>query len=266
MNPAQRVLETLERFIAAGNKHGTSTNIGALWADAFQLDKSDDSEYEVPKFLTLLRDELELARLMLQQHELPANLFEPGFRTLKDVTSPSHLAGPRDSVWAQATDKTVRLRLEFSAWELRDVNEEVLSPEDLKSFQERYVELQASASDLPPAMQEIMRRQAQAMLAALRVYRVRGGAPVREAVRSTVADIALHKEAVDVEATVATDEQKGVFSKGVELLGKTAAAADKFSKVKKGAQDAWELGKLAAPYVERYGRLLLEMATGPGGT
>jgi hypothetical protein len=259
MNPAQRVLETLDRFIAAGNKHGSSTSISALWTDTFQLDKSDDAKYEVPRFLSLVRDEMELARLMLQQRGLPANLFEPAFRSLKDVTSPAHLSASRDSVWPSATDKTVRLRLEVSAWELRDVNEEVLSPADLKAFQDRFVELQSSASGLPSAMQEIMRRQAQAMLAALRVYRVRGGAQVREAVRSTVADIALHKDAVDAETKVATEEQKGTFSKGVDLLKSTAEMADKFSKVKKGAQDAWELGALAAPYVARYSQLAIEM-------
>lgn len=262
VNPANRVLSTYDRLIAVGNENKSNTQVQSMWAKVFELKPpADNPDDDVPKFLTLLRDEIELARLMLGQLDVPKEIYDGGFKAFKNAASPGMVLQARESIWSNVVGKEIRLQLAVGAWALRDSNEEVLSPEDIKAYEDRYRDLEKAAADLPPKMQAIMRRQAEGMLAALRVYRVRGAKPLAEAVRSTIADVALQSAQIDVEWTAATPKAKGAFAKGIDLLKTVAEAADSISKVKKAGEDIVELTALAAPYVAMWGPLLLQAAT-----
>ena len=105
---------------------------------------------------------------------------------------------------------------------------------------------------MSPYLHDFIQRQVDTIRAALRVYRVQGARPLKDAMRKVVGDLQVDDKRLRAEAAEASDEAKGVLRQAGEVIEKTAEVCDNLDKIGKLVERGWTLASTVGPFLLSY--------------
>jgi hypothetical protein len=256
MNPASRLLAIYDRLVQQNHPNGTQWL--AVWANVFEFKlDTQTAEDDAIVCLQALRAEIDFVRMRLNTYGVPDDLTNPGFFRLREVASPAFLLSAWEGSRGNITPPENRLSFQWASWVLRDEDEADMSIEDMIELDAELSSLEAALrdTDMSPYMRDFVQRQVDAIRAALRVCRVQGARPLREALKKAAGDLTVDGKRIEAEWKEATPEAKSVFAKATGAIEKTAKVCDNLEKITKFGEHAWTLagtvGPLVLPYIAK---------------
>jgi hypothetical protein len=247
MNPGGRVVSV---FKALQNQSSSpDRSMSDVWASVFEVPPGEGSDDEVMSCVSAYRSEIELLRTMLAGREVPADLTATAFACLRQVTSPSMFPTHFRSLLGTVNQPDVRLGLMWADWALRDADEDDLSPDQFTELSQELASVEASLlkADMSPYLRAFVQRQLEAIRRALRLYPVKGVAPLTDAMRLVAGAATLEKHRVFTEYERSSASGKEVLERAGALVRKAAEVADALDKLHKGGESA---GQLVSKVVE----------------
>lgn len=225
------------------------------WAEVFDLDTTGPAlEDEVTACVVALRGQIDFARLRLSERDVPSDLTNPGFDRLKAAASPGHLHQSWNSLRGNIQPPECRQAFTWSAWVLRDEDENEMPREGRDQLRAELASLETALcnAEMSPYLRDFIQRQVAEIRAALRIYDVQGVRPLQHAMRKVIGDMNVEGSRLIAENEVASDSGKGVLAKTAEVINKTAEICDSVDKIKKFGESAWSLAGTVGPMVLPY--------------
>ena len=238
MNPASRVLAIVQEFKSQSN----GQSIADGWEKILALQKDDDSEDQVYIAVQAFLGELKLIQLRLRDLGAPEELFAPHVARLKNSFNPTQLGSGWQSHREVVTSEASLNALQWASWVLKQFDENDLDEASLDALRDALYEQDALLENvaLPSQLREILARQALTLKVAINLYKIRGVAPLREAVHKSVGELVSENRLNDDAIKDVTQESNNAVQKGLLLLTKAAEVADKGSKVAKFVKQMYE--------------------------
>lgn len=243
MNPASRILTVYDKAMAYNV--GNGVQFLQLWGSVFGIaEKAEPSDEDaITACLMAFRDEISLAKTRLAEVGCPSGLYARYLDQVRGIASSTLLhqdwKGHRPSL-----NNDVRLALEWASWALPDEEDELPSEE----VSDMLAELEALAlaleqSGIPPLTRDFVARQIELIRSALRLYGIRGIAPVEKALEQSLGYSAMaDSAAIAQEVEAASPEGKALLKRFGNAFGKVVHAADSADKLRKGAEALGSLG------------------------
>ena len=254
MNSAARLHRIYDKLAAQQNDQP----MVKTWADVLEIDKDNPHcEDDVTACLMALRSEITLTRQRLDAIGVPMNLTSPAFERLRQMAAPGQLHsswhGHRGNIQPPECRKVFEWA-EWAEWALRDEDEGDMPAEDMTALREKLAALEAALQDteMSPYLHDFIQRQVDTIRAALRVYRVQGARPLKDAMRKVVGDLQVEDKRLRAEAAEASDEAKGVLRQAGEVIEKTAEVCDNLDKIGKLVERGWTLASTVGPFLLSY--------------
>ena len=252
MNPAERILTIYDKL----NQQQFDAPMLKVWATVFDVPiEGPDLEDDITACIVALRAEIQLARVLLAEHDIPARLHGPGLDRLHATSAPGYLNTNWHSLRGNVLPPDNRISIDWACWALQDENEGTVSPDERKALSDEIASLEARLDSLTltPYMRSFIGRQLNAIRLALRVYGIQGARPMHDALRRVVGDFKVEEGRLKAEQETGTPEAKSIWSSAAAIIEKTAKLADQGSKLKKGAED---IGALAGSAYEHIGTMI----------
>lgn len=252
MNPASRILVLYDK--ALNFQPGTGAPFLRLWGSALGISENADHthEDEVAAGLTALRAEIELLRARLLDRGCPPQLFDSQTNRIKAIASTTLLGQDCKGVRTEHKNE-VRLVLEWAAWTLPDDEDEMPSEEMSSLLAELDgIAVSLDQAGLPPRTRDFIARQIDLIRAALRLYGIRGIAPVKEALERSLGAVAVAGAGVAKEQGAISPEGRTLLQKFAGVIDKVAKVADNADKIRKGAEVAGSLGAAVHSALTKY--------------
>jgi hypothetical protein len=221
-----------------------------LWAQVFDIpEASPHVEDDVIACLQAMRSEIDLLTSKLKLRGVSDNLLHPGLPRLRNVASPTYLHTSWNSLREEHSRAENRTILLWADWALRDEIEEDLNADELSALQADLNSLEVNLRDveMPTYLHDFVLRQITLIRSALRISRVRGAAPIKEALRQVVGTCVVERDHVEAEVKMVSEEARSIMAQTGELIKKTAEYADRFEKIRKAGEGAVGLAKTLGP-------------------
>lgn len=255
MNPASRLAQLHGHFSGLGSPQPMMDG----WLQYLEIDPSSPtSDEDAFAGMNAALTEIRRVQERLQRLEAPPDLFARCADVLRQTLSPStaraQFAGLRDQFLA----REIGLALEWAAWTLSELDDPEMDDEAFRSLVQ-LVEQQGERLAMPQisdAMREMLESHVRQLRAALRLYKIEGPNAIHQVVKQAYGE--LHTATAEmVGQAEATPQSRAALQKGLELLGTAAKAADAASKIKKFAEDFYELGTKYGPPALGWAKTLL---------
>lgn len=250
MNPAARLQDIHQRLATYPTQ---DQHMEAVWAHVFELGQHyPGREDHVIACLMALRSELALVRTMLDTVGVAPALTSPAFERLREAASPTYLATPWRNHASNVLAPECMKVFEWAAWSLRGQDEAEKAVEQLNALRDELEALEAALTeaDLSPYLRDFIQRQVATIRAALRLYKVQGARPVKDAVNEVMGAIAMESRQLNEAMADVPPESKGVLVKMGDAINKAAELCDSVDKVQNMAGRIWTLGHQAVPLLE----------------
>ncbi|TXD94234.1 hypothetical protein FUT87_07435 [Mitsuaria sp. TWR114] len=215
------------------------------WAAVFEVETDTPHLEEEMSFLVLgLRREIALARERLDLLGVPADLTQPACGRLHDVASPTQFLTPWRSHRGNLTPPECRKIFSWVTWALREEAEADMEAEAMSALVDELKDLENALADasVPGHLRAFIDRQIKTIRSALRMYRVRGVAPIQEALATVAGEFMVKDQVLKQNLESGTTPAKSAISRIATTVDKLAKLADNLSKVKKGVEDAAAIG------------------------
>lgn len=240
-NPAARIAHALTLAI---NSNSRSTVLDA-WCYAFDVSNEISGlarEHEVAQLLSECLIEIRLLSLGLQLQQVPENLYGPYVSRMSQIFSVSNLNSAWQTAVSNHLGNEVMLVLAWCSHVLPQEAGEGTA-EELEALERALTELQAAldAPGVPEPMRVAFAKHLAGMSKALRLFPLRGAAPMKAAARVILADLNIDKDEI---RTVASQGD----SAAVKTLGQKFEKA--FKKTAELSGDAEKIIKVGKPLVE----------------
>lgn len=256
MNPASRILALYDKAMSLAD--GTGVTLLQLWGSVFEVAKNANQADEdaVTARLMALRGEVDLASARLAERGYPSQLYANYFTRVRNLASATLL----HQEWAshkRGLQSDIRLALEWAAWSLPSEEDE-LPVEELAGL---IAELDAIEQSLPDIdlssyLRDFISRQIDLIRSALRNYDIGGITPVNDALEQAVGAFTRSKSVIVADADESGENGKGVLKRLTEVFGRTADAADKVDKIRKGGEAAISIGRAVNAAIDGVTKLL----------
>lgn len=257
MNSAKRLLVIYDKAMA-----GIPTGpLDGLWRNVFELSQGDHhAEDDVMKLLSVLRDEINLTTHQLATFGVDRDLYESPWSRFRQFASPALVHQAVEGHIGNVSPPEVRLGIAWSAWALRDLDEQEA---DATAYVDLMAHLNAADAALdgdkvPEHLRALGKEHLETLRAAFRVAGIRGAREVKAAVRKVVGEFAIGKREIDAEIAKAPAEGKSAFGKVADVVAEAAKYGDQLSKVKKGVTEVGELVSMVKVHVAPYAHQALE--------
>ncbi|CAN7784237.1 hypothetical protein LJR175_008385 [Variovorax sp. LjRoot175] len=248
MNPASRVLAVVQEFQGIG----TGPTISSGWKKVLQIDGGNDVDDEVFAAAQAFLTEVRLIQSRLKEIGVPESLFSTHAARLRNAFNPTQLGAQwqshRDAVAAEAGINA----LQWASWTLKHFDDNDIDAESFIALNASLAEQERLLAEttLPMSLRAMLERQASTLKAALRLYKIQGVTPLREAVHTAVGEIISENKLGPEALRDATPEAKNAVQRGLLVLTKVAEVADKGSKVAKFAKEMYEWSVTGLGYVQ----------------
>ncbi len=175
----------------------------------------------------------------------PDDLLQPGLARFRNVVSPVYLNQQWSGLQGEIAKPENRIPLSWANWVLRDEAEEDLPDEKLAALRNEIDNLEASLQDaaMTPYLRSFIQRQLEAIRSALKLYRVKGAAPIVEAVEQVAGAYTVQRSRVDSECSTASEPAKDVIGRFRSVLKTTVEVASAVKTIKDTGQELYEIGK-----------------------
>jgi hypothetical protein len=244
MNTAGRLLSTYDRLVVGGRPNDLP--MVKVWADVFGCSPdSPNLEDEVVACLQALRSEMDLLRSKLLAMGAPEELMQPGMKRFRNVASTAYINTGWNGLREELARPENRLALLWASWTLREEDEAVVSDENLAALTGELVSLEQSLRDteISPFLRDFIQKQIDTIRSALRLYPVKGAAPVRRAVEAVGGAYALQKAKVDSECEKTAAPARSLISRFGTALRRTTEIAKDFRDLTEAGGDLIEASK-----------------------
>jgi hypothetical protein len=240
MNSAQRLKEIHQKLLGVS----AELRMDDVWANVFGIEQtSPQKEDEVTLCVMALRSEIDLTRGKLDAMGASPGLTSPAFERLKSTAAPGLLhqqwAGYRASILSSDCSKI----FEWVDWALRDECEADFSPDEMSELLSELTSLDQALieTEMSPFLRDFVKRQVDVIRAALRVYKVQGIKPLKDAMETVAGTYATQKQSLKTEMEAAPQAAQGVMGKVVNVVEKAAKLVDRVDKVKKAGEAVWQI-------------------------
>ena len=248
MNTAGRLLAIYDSLI--NNPNSRDKAMVWLWAQVFDIPETDPHvEDDVVACLQAMRSEIDLLSSKLKSRGVSDHLLHPGLPRLRNVASPTYLNTPWNNHRDEQSRVENRIIFLWATWALQDENEQDLDSDELAALRSELDSLEVSLRnvDMPTYLYDFVLRQISVIRSALRISRVRGVAPIKEALRQVVGNCVVERDHVEAESKAASENARSVMARAGDLIKKTAEYADRFEKIRKAGEGAVGLAKTVGP-------------------
>jgi len=255
MNVGERLLRNFDLLM----RQPEDAQMLHAWAAVFEVETNTPHLEEEMSFLVLgLRREIALARERLDLLDVPADLTHPVFSRLHDVASPTQFLAPWRSHRGNLTPPECRKIFDWVTWALREEAEADMEAEAMSALVDELKDLENALADasVPGHLRAFINRQIKTIRNALRMYRVRGVAPIQEALATVAGEFVVKDQVLQQNLGAGTAPAKSAISRIASTVDKLAKLADNLSKVKKGIEDAAAIGVSVSAVVSPFLLLL----------
>lgn len=252
MNPASRVLAAYDKAMHFNPRNGS--RFLQMWGEVLGIAEKADhtNEDAITAGLMALRDEANLAMARLAEAGCPPQLYERYFNRVKEIASSTQLHQDW-SKYKPGLSSDVRLALEWATWTLPDEEDEMPSDE-MTTLADELDGIAASLvqAGIPPRTREFIERQIDLIRAALRLYGIKGIAPVKDALVNTLGSVAIAGAGMAQEQQAISPEGKSLIKRFVGVFDKVVKVAESADKLHKGIEAAGSLGTVVRDALTRY--------------
>jgi hypothetical protein len=233
MNSAERLLNIYDKLVSNQPDHSMIN----VWVYVFNLQLSDsDVEDSVINCLIALRQQIDnTAKKLVEDRDVPNDLLHPGYKNLRNISSPTYLNQSWSSMRSAIQAPENRQSFLWSSFILKDLNEKEISDEDIQDLLSEisnFEELLA-ATEMSSTLRDFLEQQIASIRSSLQVAKILGTNPVKESIEKFAGSYAINRDMLDDEVKQSSDKTKSVFSKFGNIIKKTANFADNADKLLK---------------------------------
>lgn len=236
MNPASR----LSAFVAQARQYSSpGANGNVQWAQIFLHKKANPNAEELHAIslkLHSIQDQLNDLTEILQDMEIPEDLYLTPIAQLKSATSAGSLNKPWDQIrGAFSAENAMALRWAANAI---GMTEAPASDSELKQFNEHLAAMSATleSGELPRSLRQMIKRQLDSMNAALADYSITGIAPLQQSLNAAMGEFTLSKDSIAAAVDAASPEEKEGIQKHFDTIKRGADLVEKTAKVAGASQ------------------------------
>ncbi|BDT65950.1 hypothetical protein os1_01010 [Comamonadaceae bacterium OS-1] len=250
MNQAQRLLNL---FVSLTGR-GADQPMTQVWSAVFELNPQSQSiEDDVMVCLLALRSEIDSVSNKLISHDVNTELMEPGFSRFKATASPQYINQNWDGLRGNIQAPECRLSFLWAAWALREEDDDDIQAQDKAAIEDALIVLEKALaeSNISPYLKSFVQRQVTAIRNALRIAKVQGAEPLREAMRKFAGDLKVEDTKFKAAISESPEEAKITLKAMAEVIEKAAKICDGANKVWSFTQSIGGLvSDLMLPYVK----------------
>jgi hypothetical protein len=245
MNPAERVLQLVEHF----KSWPQDKSVMDGWMNFLGVEVGEDGEHAVHTAVLAFQQEIRAIRqALVGEMQAPDQLFRACSETLRNGFSPQTLHHQWQGLSQSILAPQVELSLRWASWTFRARQEAPLDEAILESLRTQLSEIEEllSKAGASAQMTLTLSQIAVALRDALALYKVKGVAPLQEAVQQAVGAINSSPTELRKEAQAGSEEARTVIAKVFKVIGTAAKVTDDVSKIKKFGEGVygWSLVKL----------------------
>jgi hypothetical protein len=241
-NPAQRIVDLLEKVPRVGQQEPMVNGLKALFAY-----EPADAYRGHAKRLEQVLVQIDLAERGLVALQFPSSLFARQFTQARNAFTPSALNSNFSHVTGHVTTDVV-LAFRWAAFALPDEGEQ-LKPESLDALITEVAALldEPALQGLPQVLRDKLIEHLTAMLIALRGCPVTGSEPLQKAVKDLGLDLATNKDSFDTAIESADARSKPFLDRTKAFIRKAVEAASIAGKGAEGVEKVWKLASERGP-------------------
>lgn len=239
MNSAHRLLQLTAAF--AGVKGEIAMH--SAWIKIFSI-TGDEAEGESAGAMQTALYEVKLWEQQLEEMGVPKELYSHAVKDLRRAFNPTNAGNAVGSTMGGALGAPTQHALKWSSWVLREFDEKDLSSDDRDALDSALTALEEQLADpsVPLAVQRALDRQARSLRLAIRLHKIGGAEPLREAVRRAIGELVTIPPRVR-----SAPEAKSAIEKAVALAKTAGEICEKLSATIEVAKTGFSITEALKP-------------------